>query len=130
MDRVWDSFLEERPGRWGQEEEDWLPAIDLTETSKEVVVNCEVPGMNPKDFDISLTGNLLTIKGEKKQEKEEKKEDYHLIERSYGSFTRTVQLPGEVMSKKISASYEKGVLRIVLPKSEQGQKKGLKIKVQ
>jgi len=72
---------------------------------------------------------MLTIKGEKKQEREEKEADYHLVERSYGAFTRSVQLPKEVRSDKISAFYENGVLKITLPKSEEVQKKGIKIKV-
>lgn len=73
---------------------------------------------------------MLTIKGEKKQEREKKEENYHLIERSYGAFTRSIQLPAEVNSEKITASYKNGVLKIVLPKSEEARKKEVKIKVQ
>ena len=73
---------------------------------------------------------MLTIKGEKKQEREEKEENYHLIERSYGSFARSIQLPAEVNSGKIFASYKNGILKIVLPKSEEARKKEVKIKVQ
>jgi HSP20 family protein len=93
------------------------------------VVKAEVPGLEPKDIDISLTGGVLTIKGEKKQEKEEKDENYHRIERSYGTFTRSVRVPQEVQSDKIEATYKNGVLKITLPKSEEAKKKEIKIKV-
>jgi len=85
--------------------------------------------MDPKDIDVSLSDGMLTIKGEKKQEREEKEENYHLVERSYGSFTRSVGLPKEVKHDKISASYKNGVLKIVLPKSEEAKQKEVKIKV-
>jgi HSP20 family protein len=93
-------------------------------------VKAEVPGLDPKDIDISLSDGLLTIKGEKKQEREEKEENYHLVERSYGAFTRSIQLPKEVQSDKISASYKNGVLKVTLPKSEEAKKKEVKIRVQ
>jgi HSP20 family protein len=86
--------------------------------------------MDPKDIDISLSDGVLTIKGEKRQEKEEKEADYHLVERSYGSFARSVQLPREVQSDKISASYKNGILKITLPKSEEAKKKEIKIKLE
>jgi len=128
MDRFWDSFLQGGLTRRGEEEE-WLPSLDVAETKNELVVKAEVPGMDAKDIDISLSNGMLTIKGEKKQEREEKEADYHLVERSYGSFTRFVQLPAEVQSDKISASYKNGILKITLPKSEEAKKKEIKIKV-
>ncbi len=129
MDRLWDSFFEGRPMKRVEEEAEWFPALDVAETKNQIIVKAEVPGMEPKDIDISLSGGMLTIKGEKKQEREEKEEDYHVIERSYGSFTRSVQLPKEVQSDKITASYKNGVLKITLPKSEEAKKKEIKIKV-
>ncbi len=129
MDRLWDSFFERRPAR-REEEAEFLPTVDLAETENELVVKCEVPGLEPKDIDISLSDGMLTIKGEKKQEREEKEADYHLVERSYGSFTRSIRLPKEVRSEKISASYKNGILKITLPKSEEAKKKEIKIKVQ
>jgi len=129
MDRLWDSFFERRPTKI-EEEGEFLPALDLAETDNELVVKCEVPGLEPKDIDISLSDGMLTIKGEKKQEREEKGADYHLVERSYGAFTRSIQLPKEVQSDKISASYKNGVLTVVLPKPEGTQKKEIKIKVE
>jgi len=130
MDRLWDSFFEGRPGRKAGEVGEWLPSLDVSETKNDLVVKAELPGMDPKDIEISLNNGLLTIKGEKKQEKEEKDENYHVIERSYGSFTRSVRLPREVQSDKISASYKNGVLRVTLPKSEEAKKKEIKIKVE
>jgi len=130
MDRLWDSFMEGGLRRRTEEGGEWLPSLDVAETKNEVVVKAEVPGMDPKDIDISLSDGVLTIKGEKRQEKEEKEADYHLVERSYGSFIRSVQLPKEVKSDKISASYKDGILKISLPKSEEAKKKEIKIKVE
>jgi HSP20 family protein len=128
MDRLWDSFFEGRPAR-RLEEGEWYPSLDVAETKNDVVVKAEVPGMDPKDIDISLSNGALTIKGEKKQEREEKEENYHLIERSYGAFTRSVQLPCEVKTDKINASYKNGVLKVTLPKAEEAKTKEIKIKV-
>jgi len=128
MDRLWDSFFERRPAKT-EEEREFLPALDLAETENELVVKCEVPGLEPKDIDISLSDGMLTIKGEKKQEREEKEADYHLVERSYGAFTRSIQLPKEVQGDKINASYKNGILKVTLPKSEEAKKKEIKIKV-
>jgi HSP20 family protein len=86
--------------------------------------------MDPKDISISLSNDYVTIKGEKKQEREEKDENYHLIERSYGSFTRSVRLSKEVQGDKITASFKNGVLKVTLPKSEEARKKEIKIKVE
>ncbi len=129
MDRLWENFFGERPlGRiW---EREWAPSLDMSETKDNYVVKAEVPGIDAKHIDISLTGDVLTIKGEKKQEKEEKEEDYHLVERSYGSFSRSVRIPAEVESNKIKASYKNGILAITLPKSEKVKAKEVKIKVE
>ncbi|PIV21314.1 MAG: molecular chaperone [Deltaproteobacteria bacterium CG_4_8_14_3_um_filter_45_9] len=130
MDRFWDSFSEGGLRRKTEEGGEWLPSLDIAETKNELVVKCEIPGMDPKDIDISLSDGMLTIKGEKKQEREEKEADYHLVERSYGAFTRSIRLPAEVQSDKINASYKNGVLKITLPKSEEAKKKEIKIRVE
>ena len=130
MDGLWDSFFEGGFRRRTEEKGEWLPSLDISETKNELVVKAEVPGMDPKGIDISLSDGVLTIKGEKKQEKEEKEADYHLVERSYGAFVRSVRLPKEVQSDKISASYKDGVLKVALPKSEEAKKKEIKIKVE
>jgi HSP20 family protein len=130
MDRLWDSFYE---GRWrpvvdGARE--WLPSVDVSETKNDIVVKAEIPGMDAKDIDVSLSDGQLVIKGEKKQEREENEEDYHFVERSYGSFSRSVHLPKDVKGDKITASYKKGVLKVVLPKSEEAKTKEVKVKVE
>jgi HSP20 family protein len=129
MDRLWDSFFEgglRRRAEWAGK---WYPSLDVAETRNDIVVMAEIPGMDPKDIDISLSDGVLTIRGEKKQEKEEKGENYHLVERSYGSFIRSIQLPMKVQSGKINASYKNGVLKVTLPKSEEAKIKEIKIKV-
>jgi HSP20 family protein len=127
MDRLWDRFF----GEWPILEpvrREWAPSLDMSETKNNIVVKAEVPGLEAKDIDISLTGGVLTIKGQKKQEKEGKDENYHRVERSYGTFTRSVRVPQEVQSDKIEATYKNGVLKITLPKSEEAKKKEIKIK--
>ena len=130
MDRLWDSFLEGRPVTRAEEGREWFPSVDVSETKNDLVIKAELPGLDSKDIDISMNNGTLTIKGEKKHENEEKDENYHLIERSYGSFTRSVQIPRKVQSDKITASFKNGVLRIALPKSEEANKKEIKIKVE
>lgn len=130
MDRLWDSFFEGGLKKRGEERGEWFPAFDVSETKNDIIVKTEVPGLDPKDIDISLADGILTIKGEKKQEKEEKEESYHLIERSFGSFSRSIRLPKDVQADKISANYKNGVLKVTLPKSEEAKKKEIKIKVE
>lgn len=95
-----------------------FPVVNVSETEKEISVDAELPGLEVKDVDVSLDNGSLVIKGEKKFEGEEKKDNYHRIERSYGSFARTVPLPAKVNPKGIKAKFEKGVLHVTLPKAE------------
>lgn len=90
--RLWERFFGELPTVEPFRRE-WTPSLDVSETKNNIVVKAEAPGVDPKDIDISLTGDVLTIKGEKKQEKEEKDQNYHWVERSYGVFARSVRLP-------------------------------------
>ncbi|MFB3885331.1 MAG: Hsp20/alpha crystallin family protein [Thermodesulfobacteriota bacterium] len=130
-DRLWDTFYWGKPQKGGvREEGEWLPAVDLIETDREFIVKVEMPGLDSKEIDISLSEGTLTIKGEKKQENEKADENYYLMERSYGSFTRSVRLPKKVDRDKISASYKNGVLKVALPKSGEAKKKEIKIKVE
>ena len=110
------------------EEREWAPAFDVSETEKELIVKAEVPGMDKKDIHINLSEGLLTIKGEKKQEKEEKNENYHCVERRYGTFSRTMRLPIEIEADKVDATYKHGVLKLMLPKSETAKAKEIEIK--
>ena len=116
MDRWFDRLAElkwEELPRGG----DWAPSMDISETKDSLVAKVEVPGMDQKDIQISLQENLLTIKGEKRQEKEEKDERYHRIERTYGAFTRTVRLPVGVDAGKVTATFKNGLLTVTLPKT-------------
>ena len=102
--------------------------MDVAETPEKVTVKAELPGLDPKEIDISLVGDLLTIKGEKKSEREENKENYHLVERSYGSFSRALRLPAAVDIDQIDAKYDQGVLTITCPKKEPVKPKAIEIK--
>ena len=116
MDRMFDRMFEPR---WDEflAAGDWVPSLDLSETKDALVLKMEVPGMEAGDIQISLQENLVTVKGEKRQEKEEKEEQYHRTERSYGAFTRTVRLPVGVDASKVTASFKNGVLVVTLPKT-------------
>lgn len=104
-----------------------FPSVDIKETDKSVVVEAELPGMEVKDIDISFENNSLVLKGEKKRASEQKGENYHRVERSYGSFYRTVSLPCRVDKKGIKASYKEGVLSVTLPKAETERTERIKI---
>lgn len=96
---------------------DWAPSMDISETKDSLIVKVEAPGMDQKDIQISMQEDLLTIKGEKKQQKEEKEEHYHRVERSYGAFTRSVRMPVAVDAGKVTASFKNGLLTVTLPKT-------------
>lgn len=108
---------------------DFSPKINVSENDKDIEVTVEVPGMDQNDVDVSLKDDVLTIKGEKKQEKEEKDKEYYHVERSYGSFYRSLQVPCEVDQDNINAAFKKGVLKITLPKSIKAQENVRKIEV-
>lgn len=108
---------------------EFSPNINVSENDKEIEVTVEVPGMDQNDVDVSLRDDMLTIKGEKKQEKEEKDKEFYHVERSYGSFYRSLQVPCEVDEDNIKASFKKGVLKINLPKSTKAQENVRKIEI-
>lgn len=97
------------------------PSVDVSETDKEVCVTVELPGIDEKDIDLAIAENALTIKGEKKTEKEEKDEGRYHVERSYGSFQRRLMLPCEINTDKTKATFKKGVLKVTLPKTAKAQ---------
>ena len=107
---------------------EWVPDMDVKEDEKNVIVSAEIPGMDDKDIDISITGDVLIIKGEKKEERKEEKGSYHLEERSYGSFSRSISIPGTINTDKAEADYSDGVLTITLPKMAESKAKKLSIK--
>src|SRR5262249_28349714 len=105
----------------------WSPSVDIFETEADIVVKAELPGMDRKDITLHLENNVLTLKGERKFEKETKDENYHRIERSYGNFSRAFSIPATVDEEGIRADYKDGVLKISLPKKEQAKPKQIKI---
>ncbi len=128
MDRLFEeSFVRSR---------DWLAptngaptlAVDLHESDDDLTVRASVPGVKPEEIDISITGDTLTIKGETHEEKEEKDGSYHLRERRYGAFHRTLSLPTQVDADKAEAVFENGVLTLTLPKVEEVKPKSIKVK--
>ncbi len=107
---------------------EWLPPADITETEDKVIVKAELPGIEEKDIDLSISGNLLTIRGEKKRLKEEKDGDHYLGDRYYGSFRRTFQLPADIDQEQAEATFDKGVLMISVAKVEESKIKKIEIK--
>ena len=128
MDRFWNRFL--GGGSLARStSEEWAPSVDISETKDNFIVKAELPGLETKDINVSISGDLLTIKGQKEQELEEKDEHHHYVERYYGSFQRSFRLPANVKSDKIDAAFDKGVLKVTLPKTEEAKKKEIEIKV-
>lgn len=105
-----------------------LPRMDVAETDKAIEIEAELPGLETKDVQINLADNVLTIRGEKKSEREEKEKDYHLVERSFGSFSRSVALPQGVKPEDVSAEIAKGVLKVTVKKPAPAQSKQIEIK--
>src|SRR5215510_1211602 len=105
----------------------FVPAVDVYEDEHNLVLKMEVPGVNEEDLKVSLENNTLTVSGERKFEKEEKEENFHRIERRYGSFTRTFRLPSTVDSEKVDAGYDKGILKITLAKKAEAKPRQIKV---
>ncbi len=130
MNRMFDDFFsdfrltpfEEGFGRF-------YPTVDVKETDKEIQVSAELPGMSEKDLDITVADDVLSLRGEKKEEKEDKEGNYYSVERSYGAFHRDIPLPAEVESDNIEAVFRNGVLTIHMPKKPEARQKGKKIEV-
>lgn len=136
IDRMFEDFLGQRlrpfwPERWwpAAGRELTTPAVDLYEEKDDIVVKAELPGMEKDNIEVNLSEKRLTIKGEKKEKEEVKKEGYYRAERSYGSFVRTLELPQEVQTDKVKAAFKNGILEIRLPKTEEAKKKETRVKV-
>ncbi len=128
MDKLWNRFYSERP-LVSTFTEEWLPSVDISETEDKLLIKAELPGLDAKDVNVSISGDILTIKGEKKKEEEEKDEHHHYVERYSGSFQRSFRLPINVQADKVEASFDKGVLKVILAKVEEAKKKEIEIKV-
>ncbi len=136
MERVFDDFLGHR---WPVLGERWwpsqavglsIPAVDLYEEKDEIVAKTELPGVAKEDIQVNITDHMLTIKGEKKREEETKEKNFYRSERSYGAFSRSIELPSEIHAEKARASFKNGVLELHLPKTEEAKKKEVKVKVE
>jgi HSP20 family protein len=126
MDRMFDRAIT-APDAW-TETDSWNLALDVAETDNEFLVKASLPGIKPEDLEITYNANVLTIKGETKEEKDVNDKHYHLRERRYGSFSRSISLPATVKSEAIEASYDAGVLTLHLPKAEEAKPKRIQIK--
>jgi HSP20 family protein len=111
------------------EDGNWIPAFDITESEKEYKVSAELPGIDVKNLEVSLVEGVLKIKGEKRQESEKKEDNYLRIERSYGSFDRSFRIPNGVEANKIDATYKDGILNLTIPKAKETKTKKIKINV-
>ena len=142
MERWFDRMVEEfwrrpfptllRPERWWPAEAGMMmrmPAVDVYEEKDDVVIKAEIPGLSKEDISVQVTDSTLTIKGEKKREEEVKENDYYRCERSFGAFTRAVNLPSEVKAEQVKASFKNGVLEVRMPKTEEAKKKAVTVKI-
>ena len=119
VDRLFDDFFNRSPFNRNLEKADWSSPIDVPENEKEIIIHAEIAGMEAKEIDISLDGKVLTIRGERKQKKEDKDMCYLRIERRYGTFSRSYELPANVDADKVKAEYKEGVLTLTLPKTKE-----------
>lgn len=128
MDNLWSRFFGETSFPMYSSQE-WMPTIDISEAKDKLIIKAELPGMDVKDVSVTVSGDLLTIKGEKKQEEEKKDEHFYCCESYHGSFQRSIRLPVNVTTEKVDATFDKGILKVTLPKTEEAKKKEIKIKV-
>ena len=128
IDRLFDDFTRGFPTLSGNGANALVPSMDVTETDKEIEITAELPGLEEKDVQVNVADNLLTIRGEKRAEREQKDKNYRLVERSYGSFERTLELPDGVNADAIKANISKGVLKVSIPKPAPAQAKKIDVK--
>ena len=128
IDRLFDDFTRGFPAFPSVGTTELLQSMDVTETDKQIEITAELPGLEEKDVQVNVADNVLTIRGEKKAEKEEKDKTYRMVERSYGSFVRSLELPEGVNTDAIKASIDKGVLKVTVPKPAPAQVKKIEVK--
>ncbi len=131
LNRIFGKFpaRTEQPGRELLATADWAPSVDITETDTAYLIKGEIPGVNKEDIKVNIENGMLTMCGERKQEKEEKGKKFHRIERSYGSFVRSFRLPDNVDEAAIKAEFKDGMLNVTLPKSTQAKTKSTNVTV-
>ncbi|HEY0323225.1 MAG TPA: Hsp20/alpha crystallin family protein [Pyrinomonadaceae bacterium] len=106
----------------------WMPNVDIYENKDQIVLEAELPGMNREDFDLSIESNIITLRGERRFEKKDDGDNYHRVERAYGTFTRSFTLPQTVSAEGATAEYKNGVLRVTLPKREEVKARRIEVK--
>ncbi len=127
MDRLFRDYSGSQEGQEFLTTGSFIPPVDIYEDEHNVTVKMEVPGIEEKDLDIRVENNMLTVRGERKFEKDEKEENFHRIERRYGTFTRSFALPNTVDTEHVQANYENGILRIQLAKKAEAKPKQIKV---
>ena len=128
IDRLFEDFSRGFPTIAGNGATALMPSMDVTETDKEIEITAELPGLEEKDVQVNIADNILTIRGEKKAEKEQKDKNYRMVERSYGAFERTLELPEGVNADAIKANISKGLLKVTVPKPALTQAKKIEVK--
>jgi HSP20 family protein len=128
MDRLFEDFFSRRPRQAGPLV--WQPAVEISETDTDILVKAELPGIDPKNVEVNVTGDVLTIKGEAKAEQEEKRRGYYRRELRYGAFQRAIALPIEVRGDEAKATFRHGILEVRVPKAERVRPKSVKVEVQ
>lgn len=129
FERMFDDFLGVNPRKMDLQNFDWTPRVNVEELEDRFEITAELPGMNKDEINIEVQDGVLTLKGERKYEKEEKEAGYHICERSYGTFQRAFTLPENVKADDIEAEYKDGILRLGLPKAEPQKPKEIKVEV-
>jgi len=130
--RLFEEFFSDFPftGSMLESRESWVPSVDILEKDGNLILRAELPGMTEKDIDLKIEGNTLTLKGERKMDKEDNKSNYHRVESFYGSFTRSFRLPDTVDYEKINAEYKNGVLTVTLPQKPEVKPREIPVSVQ
>ncbi len=127
MDEIFGEFFGQTPFAIAATEAVWSPLVDVHETKEGFLLQVELPGVKQEDIQVSMVGDTLTLKGERKRETEVKEDSYHRIERSYGTFQRSIVLPSVLDPNRVKATYREGVLEIQLPKKEEAKPKEIKV---
>ena len=129
MNRVFDTFRSNGPTSEAPSLAKWRPAVDIAENDNEYIINADLPGINREDLGVTVDDGRLTLRGERRQVSEENNESVHRVERVYGTFTRTFDLPGAVNADRIEATYRDGVLKVTVPKAEEAKPKQIEVKI-
>jgi HSP20 family protein len=129
FDRLFREAFSPWPGETELSTRAWAPPVDIYETENDIVLKAELPGVDPKDVEVRIEDNTLYLKGERKFEKEVKEQNYHRVERCYGSFARSFSLPNSISADKVKAEFKDGLLTLTMPKREEAKPKTIKIDV-